>query len=104
MDVANVEEALREVALDLEEGADLVMVKPAMAFLDVVTRVKEVFEVPVAAYNVSGEYAMVKAAAANGWIDGRRVALENLVSIARAGADAILTYHALEAARWLQEG
>jgi porphobilinogen synthase len=102
MDPANTEEALREVALDLAEGADLVMVKPALAYLDIIRRVKERFEVPVAAYNVSGEFAMVKAAAARGWIDERRVALEILTGIKRAGADMILTYHALDAARWLR--
>ncbi len=102
MDPANGDEALREVALDLAEGADVVMVKPAMAYMDVIRRVKERFGVPVAAYNVSGEYAMVKAAAANGWIDERRVAMEILTGIKRAGADMILTYHALDAARWLR--
>jgi len=102
MDPANGDEALREVALDLEEGADLVMVKPALSYLDVVRRVKERFGVPLAAYNVSGEYAMVKAAAERGWIDERRVTLEILMSIKRAGADLILTYHALDAARWLR--
>jgi porphobilinogen synthase len=102
MDPANGDEALREVALDLGEGADLIMVKPALAYLDVVRRVKERFGVPVAAYNVSGEFAMVKAAAQKGWIDERRVTLEILTSIRRAGADIILTYHAREAARWLK--
>jgi porphobilinogen synthase len=101
MDPANGAEALREVALDLEEGADVVMVKPAMAYLDVLWRVKERFEVPTAAYNVSGEYAMVKAAAARGWIDERRVMLELLTAIRRAGADMILTYFALDAAKAL---
>jgi porphobilinogen synthase len=101
MDPGNIREALKEVALDLEEGADLVMVKPALAYLDVITRVKERFDVPVAAYNVSGEYAMLKAAAKAGWVDGDRVMLEILTSIKRAGADLILTYHALEAARLL---
>ena len=101
MDPGNVREALKEVALDLEEGADLVMVKPALSYLDVIARVKERFDVPVAAYNVSGEYAMVKAAAANGWIDGQRVMMEVLTSIKRAGADLILTYHAVEAAEFL---
>jgi porphobilinogen synthase len=103
MDPANGDEAMREVALDLAEGADLIMVKPGMAYLDIVRRVKERFEVPVAAYNVSGEYAMVKAAAANGWIDERRVVMELLTGFKRAGADMILTYHALDAARWLRE-
>ncbi len=102
MDPANGNEALREVALDLAEGADLVMVKPALSYLDIIRRVKDEFHVPVAAYNVSGEFAMVKAAAANGWIDERRVALEILTSIKRAGADMILTYHARDAARWLR--
>jgi len=101
MDPGNVREALKEVALDLDEGADLVMVKPALSYLDVITRVKERFDVPVAAYNVSGEYAMLKAAAANGWIDGDRVMMEVLTSIKRAGADLILTYHAVEAAELL---
>jgi porphobilinogen synthase len=101
MDPGNVREALKEVALDLEEGADLVMVKPDLSYLDVIARVKERFDVPVAAYNVSGEYAMVKAAAANGWIDGQRVMMEVLTSIKRAGADLILTYHAVEAAELL---
>jgi len=101
MDPANSDEALREVALDLNEGADMVMVKPALAYLDVVRRVKERFEVPLAAYNVSGEYAMVKAAAQRGWIDEKRITLEILTSIKRAGADMILTYHARDAAKWL---
>ena len=104
MDPANSDEALREVALDLEEGADLVMVKPAGPYLDIVRRVKETFRVPTAAYQVSGEYALIKAAAERGWIDERRVALESLVGIRRAGADVILTYYAVEAARWLAEG
>ena len=104
MDPANAREALREARLDLEEGADMLMVKPALPYLDVVRRVREAFpEVPLAAYNVSGEYAMVKAAAANGWLDERRVVLELLTGIKRAGADLILTYHAKEAARWLKE-
>jgi porphobilinogen synthase len=102
MDPGNSDEALREVALDLAEGADLVMVKPALAYLDIIRRVKDRFEVPVAAYNVSGEFAMVKAAARNGWIDERRVALEILTSIKRAGADMILTYFARDAAVWLK--
>jgi porphobilinogen synthase len=101
MDPANSDEALREVALDLAEGADIIMIKPAMAYGDIIRRVKERFEVPVAAYNVSGEFAMVKAAAAKGWIDERRVALEILTGIKRAGADMILTYFAKDAARWL---
>jgi porphobilinogen synthase len=102
MDPANADEALREVALDLEEGADIVMVKPALAYLDVIRRVKERFAVPVAAYNVSGEYAMLHAAAGRGWIDGPRVMMEILTSIRRAGADFILTYSAKDAARILQ--
>ena len=104
MDPANAAEALREVALDLEEGADMVMVKPALPYLDVIRRVKEQFQVPVAAYNVSGEYAMIKAAAQNGWIDGERAALETLISIRRAGADVILTYFAREIAPLLAKG
>src|SRR5262249_50409557 len=104
MDPANGDEALREVALDVAEGADIVMVKPALAYLDIIRRVKERFEVPLAAYNVSGEFAMVKAAAKNGWIDERRVALEILTSIKRAGADMILTYFARDAARWIKQG
>lgn len=102
MDPANSDEALREVALDLEEGADIVMVKPALSYLDIIRRVKDRFGVPVAAYNVSGEFAMVKAAAAKGWIDERRIVLEILTSIRRAGADMILTYHAKDVARWLK--
>ena len=102
MDPANAREALREVALDLEEGADIIMVKPALPYLDVIQRVRERFDVPVGAYNVSGEYSMVKAAARNGWIDEKRVVLEILTGIQRAGADIILTYHAKDAARWLK--
>ncbi len=101
MDPANVQEALREVKLDIEEGADIVMVKPALAYLDVISRVKQEFDVPLAAYNVSGEYAMIKAAAAKGWMDEKRIALEVLTSIKRAGADIILTYFAKEVAKWL---
>jgi porphobilinogen synthase len=101
MDTANSIEALREAELDLQEGADLLMVKPALAFLDVIQAVKENFPLPLAAYNVSGEYSMVKAAAQNGWIDEQKVALEILTSIKRAGADLILTYHAPDAAKWL---
>ena len=99
MDPANVEEALREVAQDIEEGADMIMVKPALPYLDVVRRVKEEFGYPTAAYQVSGEYSMIKAAAAKGWIDEPRIMLETLTSIARAGADMIITYYAREAAR-----
>ena len=103
MDPANVREALREAALDVEEGADMLMVKPALAYLDVIRVVKDAFpELPMAAYNVSGEYAMIKAAAANGWVDEAKVTLETLTSIKRAGADVIITYHALEAAAWLR--
>ena len=101
MDPANTEEALREVVLDIQEGADILMVKPALAYLDVIYRVKTEFQVPVAAYNVSGEYAMIKAAAQNGWIDEERVALEALTSIKRAGADMILTYFAKSVVEWL---
>jgi porphobilinogen synthase len=104
MDPANAEEGLREAALDVEEGADIVMVKPALAYMDMIWRVKNEFGYPTAAYNVSGEYAMVKAAAANGWIDEKRVVLETLLGFKRAGADLILTYHAKDAARWLAEG
>jgi porphobilinogen synthase len=103
MDPPNVREALREIALDLEEGADAVMVKPALAYLDVIRAARERFDAPLAAYNVSGEYAMVKAAAARGWLDERRVTLEILTGIARAGADILITYHAKEVARWLRE-
>jgi porphobilinogen synthase len=103
MDPPNVREALREVELDIGEGADIIMVKPALAYLDVIRAVRERFDLPLAAYNVSGEYAMVKAAARNGWLDERRVTLEILYGIKRAGADLIITYHARDAARWLQE-
>jgi porphobilinogen synthase len=103
MDPANVREALREAALDVEEGADMLMVKPALAYLDVIRVVKDAFpEVPMAAYNVSGEYAMIKAAAANGWIAEAKVTLETLTAMKRAGADLILTYHAIDAAKWLK--
>ncbi len=102
MDPANAREALREAEQDIEEGADIVMVKPALAYLDVIQRVREQFDVPVAAYNVSGEYSMIKAAAANGWIDERGAVLETLTAIKRAGADLILTYHAKDAARWMR--
>ena len=104
MDPANAREALYEVDLDVEEGADIIMVKPAMPYLDIIRRVRERVDLPVAAYNVSGEFSMVKAAAQLGWIDEKRVALEMLTSIKRAGADIILTYFAKDAARWLQEG
>ena len=103
MDVHNAREALREVGLDIAEGADMVMVKPALSYLDIIRQVRERFNRPLVAYNVSGEYSMVKAAAAAGWLDERRVALEVLTSIKRAGADAIITYWAKDAARWLAE-
>jgi porphobilinogen synthase len=103
MDPGNRREAMREIALDLEEGADAVMIKPALAYLDVIREARGRFDAPIAAYNVSGEYAMVKAAAANGWIDERRTVLEILTGIVRAGADFVLTYHARDAARWLRE-
>lgn len=103
MDPANSDEALREVGLDLSEGADIVMVKPALPYLDIVRRVKDEFKVPVFAYQVSGEYAMLKAAAANGWLDERATAMEALLSIKRAGANAILTYYAIQAARWMAD-
>jgi porphobilinogen synthase len=102
MDPPNAREALKEVELDLEEGADMVLVKPAMPYLDIIRRVRDAFEVPIGAYNVSGEYAMVKAAAQSGWLDEKRVVLEILTGIQRAGADIILTYHAKDAARWLK--
>ncbi len=104
MDPANSDEALHEVGLDLAEGADMVMVKPGLPYLDVLYRVKQQFRRPTYAYQVSGEYAMIKAAAGNGWIDERAVAMEALVAFKRAGADGILTYYALDAARWLREG
>jgi len=104
MDPANGDEALREVALDLQEGADMVMVKPGMPYLDVVRRVKEAFRVPTYAYQVSGEYAMLQAAAQNGWLDGDRAVMESLIAFKRAGADGILTYAAVVAARMLKAG
>jgi len=103
MDSPNGNEAMLETALDIEEGADLIIVKPALAYGDIIYRTKERFGVPVVAYNVSGEYAMVKAAAANGWIDEKRIVLEALVSMKRAGADLLITYHALDVARWIRE-
>lgn len=103
MDPANSREALREVELDIAEGADIIMVKPALAYLDIIRQVKDNFALPVAAYNVSGEYAMIKAAAEKGWIDEKRTVLETLLSMKRAGTDIIITYHALDAARWLGE-
>jgi len=102
MDPGNGREALKEIALDIAEGADMLMVKPALAYMDIIWRVKEATNLPVAAYNVSGEYAMVKAAALNGWIDEERVVMETLTGFKRAGTDLILTYHAKDAARWLQ--
>jgi porphobilinogen synthase len=102
MDPANVREALREAALDVIEGADMLMVKPALPYLDVIHNLRQAFpELPLAAYNVSGEYSMLKAAAMQGWLDERGVVLESLTAIKRAGADLILTYHAKDAARWL---
>jgi porphobilinogen synthase len=101
MDPANAREALVETSLDVEEGADIVMVKPALPYLDVLRRVRETTNLPVAAYNVSGEYAMVKAAVQNGWLDEQRAVLEALTGIKRAGADIIITYHAPDVARWL---
>jgi porphobilinogen synthase len=103
MDAANANEALREVALDIREGADIVMVKPALAYLDLIHRVKTEFGYPTAAYSVSAEYAMIKAAAAKGWIDERAVTLESLLAMRRAGADILITYSAADAARWLKE-
>jgi porphobilinogen synthase len=103
-DPANADEAIREIRSDIDEGADVVMVKPALPYLDVIRRAKDATRFPMAAYHVSGEYAMVKAASANGWLDERRVVLETLTSIRRAGADLILTYHARDAADWLREG
>ena len=102
MDPANRREAMKEVALDLAEGADIIMVKPALAYLDIVREVRDAIDRPVAVYNVSGEYAMVKAAAANGWIDEERIVLETLTGMKRAGADIIITYHAIDAAKWLR--
>jgi porphobilinogen synthase len=102
MDPANVREAMREAQLDVDEGADMLMVKPALAYLDVIRRVRDRFDLPLAAYNVSGEYSLIKAAAARGWVDEQRVTLETLTAIRRAGADLILTYHAKDAACWLE--
>ena len=103
MDPANSDEALREVALDLEEGADMVMIKPGLPYLDIVRRVKDNFGAPTFVYQVSGEYAMLKAAAMNGWLDEKKVVLESMLAFKRAGADGVLTYFALDAARWLRE-
>ena len=102
MDCANGQEALREIGADIEEGADIVMVKPALAYLDVLREAALTFDLPLAVYNVSGEYAMVKAAAANGWIDERRIVMENLMAMKRAGARVFITYHALDAVRWIE--
>lgn len=104
MDPRNAREALEEVALDIQEGADIVMIKPALSYLDIICQVRKMTNLPVAAYNVSGEYSMVKAAAANGWLDERATVLELLTGIKRAGADLIISYHAMDAARWLSEG
>ena len=103
MDTANVREAIREVLLDVDEGADMIMVKPALSYLDVIRQTREICSLPIVAYNVSGEYSMVKAAAVSGWLDERTVTMEILTSIKRAGADLIITYHAADACRWLAE-
>ena len=103
MDPANSDEAIREINLDVEEGADIIMVKPALPYLDIIRRAKEEFDLPLAAYNVSGEFAMIKAAANLGWLDGERAMMEALTGIKRAGADIIITYFALEAAKLLQK-
>ena len=103
MDPANSREAMKEIGLDLDEGADIIMIKPAMTYLDIVRQARDRIDRPIAVYNVSGEYAMVKAAAQNGWIDEKRIVLESLLSMKRAGADIIITYHALDVAHWLGE-
>ena len=103
MDPANRREALREIADDIEEGADMVMVKPALPYLDILREARDMTDLPLAAYNVSGEFSMVKAAAKLGWIDEKRIVMENMTAIKRAGADIIITYHALDAAKWLRE-
>ena len=103
MDYCNSKMAMREIQIDIEEGADIVMVKPALAFLDIVKEASNRFDHPIATYNVSGEYAMVKAAALNGWIDERKVVMENLIGMKRAGADMIITYHAIDVANWIKE-
>ena len=103
MDIANGREALRECEADIEEGADIIMVKPALAYLDIVRQARDSFKHPLAVYNVSGEYSMVKAAAMNGWIDEKRIVMENMTAMKRAGADIIITYHALDVAKWLCE-
>ena len=100
MDPGNSDEAIKEIELDIAEGADMLMVKPALSYMEIIWRVKQAFNLPVAAYNVSGEYSMIKAAVVNGWIDEERVVMETLTSFKRAGADLILTYHAKDAARW----
>lgn len=104
MDYANIRQAVREMESDILEGADMIMVKPALAFLDVVKEARQRFDLPIVTYNVSGEYSMVKAAAKNGWIDEKRIVLENLTGMKRAGADIMITYHALDAAKWIKEG
>ena len=104
MDPANARQALHEMELDVQEGADILMVKPALAYLDVIARARRRFAQPIAAYNVSGEYSMLKAAAANGWLDGEAAAMEALIAIKRAGADIVISYHAKEAARLLSNG
>lgn len=104
MDPANGREALREVAEDIREGADFIIAKPAMAYMDIIKDIRNSYNIPIVAYNVSGEYAMVKAAAANGWIDEKKIVMENLIGMKRAGASMIITYHALDAARWITEG
>lgn len=103
MDPANSREAMKEVDLDMEEGADIIMVKPALAYLDIVRQVRDRIDRPVACYNVSGEYAMVKAAAAKGWIDEKRIVMESLLSMKRAGSDIIISYHASDVAKWMKE-
>ena len=102
MDPPNVLEAIKEMSLDIDEGADIIMVKPALPYLDIICRIREEFDLPLAAYNVSGEYSMIKAAELKGWLDGPKVIMETLTAIKRAGADIILTYHAKDVARWLQ--
>ena len=103
MDPANVREAMKEVEIDLDEGADIIMIKPAMSYLDIVSKVREKINRPIAVYNVSGEYAMIKAAAANGWIDEKRIVLETLTCMKRAGADIIISYHAMDVAKWIND-
>ena len=103
MDPANGHEALREIGEDIEEGADLIIAKPALAYMDIMKEASMKYNIPIVAYNVSGEYAMVKAAAANGWIDEKKIVMENMVGLKRAGAKMIITYHALDVAKWLKE-